>query len=117
MNKLAHGLAPALVLCLPLGALAQCAGNQAEDPQAKAPALRYRSTFSDYQPWQDVQPGNWRQLNDALVATPAGHAGAHGGHAMLPTPGRTPAAPAAATLSATPSAAPHTGHSMHGGKP
>lgn len=113
MNKLAHGLAPALVLCLPLGVLAQSASSQAEDSSAAAPALRYSSAFSDYKPWQDIKPGNWRQLNDALVATPAGQAGAHAGHAVPAASGGTPPAPARAT----PSAAPHGGHSMHGGKP
>lgn len=113
MNKLAHGWAPALVLCLPLGVSAQSVGSQAEDPQAAAPVLRYQSAFSDYKPWQDIRPGNWRQLNDALVATPTGQLGAHAGHAMPPAAGNTPSAPAAAPSTA----APHGGHSMHGGKP
>lgn len=112
MNKLAHGLAPALMLCLPLGVLAQSTSSQAEDVNAAAPPLRYQSAFSDYKPWQDIKPGNWRQLNDALAATPAGQAGAHAGHAMPAASGGAPVpAPAG------PSATPHGGHSMHGGKP
>lgn len=112
MNKLAHGLAPALVLCLPLGVLAQSASSQAEDSKAAAPALRYPSAFSDYKPWQDIKPGDWRQLNDALVSPP-GQAGAHAGHAMPARSGGTPSAPAPST----PPPASHGGHSMHGGKP
>lgn len=112
MNKLPHGLVPALVLCLPLGVLAQPASSRAEDPDAPAPALRYQSAFADYKPWQDIQPGNWRQLNDALVATPAGQAAGHASHAMPPPPGGT-----AAPDSHRRPAAPHGGHSTHGGKP
>lgn len=109
MNKLVHGWAPALALCLPLGVPAQSASTPAEVSSAATPALRYRSAFSDYKPWQDIQPGNWRQLNDALVAPSAGQAGAHAGHATPAPSGATPAVPA--------QAAPHGGHSMHGGKP
>ncbi|PZP91369.1 MAG: hypothetical protein DI587_35520 [Variovorax paradoxus] len=112
MNKLAHGLAPALVLCLPLGVLAQSASSQAEDSNAPAPALLYQSAFSDYKPWQDLKPGNWRQLNDALVATPAGKTGGHAGHAMPSASGGT-----AAPAPSTPLATPHGGHPKHGGKP
>ncbi|CAN7167081.1 hypothetical protein LJR039_000215 [Pseudorhodoferax sp. LjRoot39] len=113
MNKLAHGWAPALVLCLSLGVSAQSVGSQAEDPQAAAPVLRYESAFSDYKPRQDIQPGNWRQLNDALVATPNDQSGAHAGHAMPPATGNAPSAPAAAPSMA----GPHGGRAMHGGKP
>ena len=99
-------------MCLPLGVLVQPAGSQTEVSNAVAPTPRYKSVFSDYKPWQDIQPGNWRQLNDALAAAPAGQAGAHAGHAMTAASGGTPApAPAG------PSATPHGGHSMHEGKP
>lgn len=84
MNKLFSRLAPAAVLCLPLLALAQAGRSDPADAKAPAPALRYPSAFADYRPWQDVKPGDWRALNDALADTGAG--GGHAGHAMPPAP-------------------------------
>lgn len=103
--------APAVALSVPLLALAQQRAD-APGPKASAPAMRYQSAFADYHPWQDIQPGDWRQLNDALVQAPGG-AGGHAGHAI----GMSPAAPA--PKAAAPAAATHQGHQMqhkHGAK-
>lgn len=46
------------------------------DPAASAPALAYRSAFSDYKPWQEIQPADWRVVNDTVRdAKPGGAAG------------------------------------------
>lgn len=105
MNRLCLRAAPVLVLCLPLGAFAQAEGPRPDDPAAPAPALRHASAFSDYKPWQDIAPGNWRQLNDRLAAPAAGQAGGHGAHAM-------PAPPQGAASQPAPA---H--HHGHGGRP
>lgn len=86
MNDLPFRLALAVSLGLPLVAHAQPRVSPA-DPQASAPALRYRSAFVDYQAWQDVKPGDWRQLNAqvAPASAPAvgpAHPRGHAGHAM-----------------------------------
>lgn len=107
MNRLCLRAAPVLVLCLPLGAFALAEGARPDDPAAAAPALRHASAFADYKPWQEIRPGNWRQLNDQLVAPAAGRAGGHGSHAM-------PAPPQGAAAHPPPAPA---GHPMHGGRP
>lgn len=94
MNMLISRLVPAVVLWLPLPAPAQAAGA-AVPVQTKAPdsAWRWQSAFSDYKPWRDIQPGNWRELNDRLAPVPA-------------------SAPLAPADKAPAPAAPH--HHMHG---
>lgn len=97
MNPLLHRLAPALALCLPLLTPAQ--------------PLRYTSAFADYKPYQDLEPGPWRALNDAVGAAalkPAGHAS----HGAAP-----PAAASAPRPAPAPQAQPqpHPHHRHHGG--
>lgn len=99
-----------LALCVPLAALAQAPTPAAGASSASAPALRYQSAFADYKLWQDIKPGDWRQLNDN-VAPKDGKGGAHAGH------GAAPAAPAAkGSAPAAPAASSHQGHHMHGGQ-
>lgn len=80
MNNVFRRLAPAVALCLPLAAHTQATRVEPADPKAPAPTLRYQSAFSDYKPWQDAKPGDWRALNDGLGAPAASRAG--GAHAM-----------------------------------
>ncbi|MFY9509434.1 MAG: hypothetical protein WAQ05_00485 [Rubrivivax sp.] len=105
MNTFLSRLAPALALSLPLLAIAE---QRADAAQAKGSAtpLRYQSAFADYKPWQDVQPGNWRRLNDGLVPA-AGRAGGHTTHGM----GDAPPAPAA--KASAPAAPPHQSLQLH----
>lgn len=101
-----------LALCVPLAALAQAPAPAAGASSASAPALRYQSAFADYKSWQDIKPGDWRQLNDN-VAPKDGKGGGHAGHGTAPAP----AAPAAkASAPAAPAAVGHQGHHMHGGQ-
>lgn len=101
-----------LALCLPLGALAQAPTPAVAASSASAPALHYQSAFADYKPWQDIRPGEWRQLNDN-VAPKDGKGGGHAGHGAAPAP----AAPAAkASTSVAPAAGGHKRHQMHGGQ-
>ena len=120
MNDLIRRLAPVVALCLPFSALAQATRPDPADPKTAAPALRYPSAFSDYRPWQDVKPGDWRALNDALRAQASG-GGAHAGHAMpMAMPPAAPAVPASAPKAPAPAAsAPggHAHHHHHGGQP
>lgn len=90
-----------MALALPSLAGAQPSADPA-DPKAPAAPLRYQSAFADYRPWQDVKPGNWRQLNDNLVG--------QGTPAAAPSP-----APAASTPPAD--HGDHHRHHQHGGKP
>jgi len=111
MNRLFSRLAPALALSLPLLAFAQQRPDAA-NARGQATPLRYLSAFADYRPWQDIKPGNWRKLNDDLVAG-AGSAGAHATHGMHD------AAPATPAKASAPTAPAHQGHQMHqiqGGK-
>ena len=77
-------LVPAVALCLPLAALAQGSRADPADASASAPALRYQSAFSDYKPWQDLKPADWRAVNDK-VRDAGASSGGHAGHNM-PTP-------------------------------
>ena len=109
MNNLLSRLAPALVLCLPLLALAQPVRPDPTDAKTPAPALRYQSAFADYKPWQDTKPGDWRALNDAL--RDAGGGGGHAGH-LMPS-----AASSAACAPAPKASAPvHGSHHLQGDK-
>lgn len=70
MNHFVSRLAPAAALCLPLLAFAQGGGGEPAQARSATPALRYDSAFADYKPWQDIKPGNWRELNDKLAPAP-----------------------------------------------
>ena len=115
MNNLFLRLLPAAALCLPLLAIAQAGRADPADAKAPAPPLSYRSAFADYKPWQNLEPGNWRELNDKVAPAPgksSGHA-AHGpSTSVVPA---APAAPAAAKAPAPAASAGH-GHGTHGGK-
>lgn len=92
MKDTSSWLLAATIAGLPLAAVAQM---HAADPAAPAPAPKYRSAFSDYKPWQDAQPADWRAVNEAVRAAAAEGRG-HGGH------GSEPAAPPAPAASAPP---------------
>jgi hypothetical protein len=101
-----------LALCVPLATLARAPAPAAAASSASAPALRYQSAFADYKPWQDIKPGDWRQLNDN-VAPKDGKGGGHAGHGAA----TAPAAPATnPSAQAAPAAGGHQGHQMHGGR-
>lgn len=95
--------------CAPMLAIAQPA-----EPTRPAAQLKYTSAFADYRPFKDLEPGDWRALNDAVGAAAA-------------KPGVQPSQPAPATAPpATPKAAmpahdmksmPGMNHPMQGGKP
>ncbi|WP_427914963.1 hypothetical protein ACPWT1_08640 [Ramlibacter sp. MMS24-I3-19] len=108
MNTKRSWLVTATCLALPLAAVAQA--NSAETATL-APALRYESAFSDYKPWQDIQPGDWRALNEELRKTPAGQ----GAHTAAPAAGGTPTQPTRPVDGRQTPAADHGAHHMHGG--
>lgn len=121
MKKKTSWVAMAAVMGLPLLAVAQA--NPA-DPGAAAPPMGYRSAFSDYKPWQDIKPADWRVVNDA-VREAAATGGGHAGHGAAPAAASAPAparasAPAPAATPAPARAAPgpqapagHSGHGAH----
>lgn len=57
-------MAGALALGLPLLVGAQ--GLAVADAKAPDASLRYQSAFADYKPYRDVQPGDWKALNDTV---------------------------------------------------
>lgn len=90
MHYRSHRLATALALGLPMLVYAQGRSDPA-DPKAPARPLTHASAFADYQPFQDIPPGDWRRLNDVL-----------GGPALTRGNARTPAAPASADPASAP---------------
>lgn len=99
-------LLSALSLGAPLLAAAQPAPREPAPARAPAPPptttveLNYQSAFTDYQSYQDIKPGNWRAVNDAVGKAALGHSD----HGMT-------------TNSQQPSAASsneHSGHKMGG---
>jgi hypothetical protein len=111
MKNFLSGFAPAVALSLPLAAAAQAAPDPAA-ASLSAP-LTYASAFAGYQPWTDIQPGNWRELNDGLLRPPA-HTPAHPPTAAGHGHGAAPGAPAAGH--ATPVPDPHAGHAPAGAR-
>ena len=92
------------IVALPLAALAQA---DPAAPSAAAPPLPYRSAFSEYKPWRDLQRGDWRAMNDALGSASTGGHGAHGAASGTATPAPAPAKPASRQQ------APAAGHKAH----
>jgi hypothetical protein len=94
---------------LTAGVFALSQSVAADSPHA-APPLRYDSAFTDYKPWQDIRPAEWREVNDAVREAAAQGTG-HAGHGSLAAPGSasSPARPA------TPPEAAHGAHRLHGG--
>lgn len=109
MNPVLFWLAPALALSLPWPAVAQPRADAAA-LERSAPPPRYRSAYADYTPWQDIRPGDWRRLNDALRPATGSSTG-HAGH------GAAPASAASAPVPAEPTHAHHPMHPMRGGRP
>jgi len=80
-------------------------------PTAHGPALsvtgyaplRYQSAFTDYKPFQEVDVGNWKSLNDQVLTSAAARL-----TPMTPAPQTSPALPATGS---TPMP-----HMNHGGK-
>lgn len=58
-------MAGALALGLPLLVGAQGLAAPA-DAKAPAASITYQSAFADYKPYRDVQPGDWKALNDTV---------------------------------------------------
>lgn len=114
MNNLHSWLVPAVALSLPLLAVAQQSSGPS-DPKAAASALRYQSAFADYKPWQDVKPGNWRQLNDNVAPKPEA-SGGHAGHGSAQSPASAASAAAPAPAMKNHHQGGHGSHQMPGGK-
>jgi len=95
--------------CAPMLAIAQPA-----EPSRQVTPLPYTSAFANYTPFQELEPGNWRALNDAVGAA-----------AAKPGSQSSPTAPIAAPAGATNNGMrppdmktmPGMNHPMHGGKP
>jgi hypothetical protein len=82
------------------------AGRDPIDPQARAPAVEYRSAFESYQPYRDSPVANWRESNEEVRAI-----GGHAGHSAKPGGTSSPAAkPEATTPAKKPKSGGHGGH-------
>lgn len=104
MTNTSSWVAAAALLGMPFVAAAQA--NPA-DPVAPGPALGYASAFSDYKPWQDIPPGDWRAVNDTVRE--AAEKGSGDGKASSSVPVAVPAG--------TQAPAGHHGHGHgHGGR-
>jgi len=108
MNNPTNRLALAMALSLSMPVFPQ-QGSDSAELEAPARPLRYQSAFADYKPWQDLEPGNWKQLNDNLAPAPG--TGSNAGHRSA-----EPAAPATAPKPSAPAAPAHQEHHMYGGK-
>lgn len=103
MKNTVPGWVATLAVCTPLLAIGQSA------QRAEPHILKYPSAFADYKPYRDIEPGDWRGLNDAVGAA-----------ALKPVaqPSAAPAssvAPPAKPAMAMPSAGPKVmQHGMHG---
>lgn len=103
-----------LLACMPMLAIGQA-------PQRTEPgALPTPSAFTTYQAYRDIEPGDWRRLNDTVgtaALKPGTPPTAAAGASIAP-----PARPTMPMPSAAPQAMPHHRHhgghdQMHGGRP
>ncbi len=122
MNTSLSFMAGALALGLPLLVGAQGMADAA----AKAPdaSPRYQSAFAEYKPYRDVQPGDWKALNDKVRGGGDGQRSMgsmnmrHDMAAPMPMSGAS--MPRKKTEDKPGSSAPmqmHGDHAMPGGKP
>jgi hypothetical protein len=102
------------VLVLAFAGASQAAPAASAAPTTVSGLPTYESAFSDYKPWQDLKPGNWRALNDALVAGAPGQGGL-GTAAAATTAGQATNSAQPAPAQKAPGAG-HDAHHMHGGR-
>lgn len=105
MKKQTSWLVTAFAIGLPLAAASQ---TDPANPGSAAPALRYQSAFADYKPWQDLQPSNWRGMNESLRGQGSGNPGP-----ASPPAAVQPVKPAGAAPAAVQSAPARSGHGVH----
>jgi hypothetical protein len=104
MDTLSCAVASALALGFPLVVVAQQTPVDPADAKAPAPGLFYQSAFADYKPYQDIKPGDWKALVNALRET--------GKAQDMTTPARE-------AMPSSPTTRPESGtahHEGHGGK-
>ena len=76
------------------------------DPDAAAPAVKYESAFSDYQPFQEQKSNAWKQVNKEVADNP-------GMGSMKDMPGKTMPGMDSKTADAPMSKDGAGGHDMH----
>lgn len=109
------------VAALAVGAPLLAFGQPAQP--AAATSLKFQSAFDDYKAYRDIEPGDWRGLNDAVGAAAlkpgAQQAVTAAPAAPTPAPRAMPSAPAGAKEMRGMHQGAHGGghHRMHGGKP
>ena len=101
-----------LFACAPMLVVAQ----PVEATRPTAP-LKYSSAFADYKPFQDLEPGNWRALNDAVGAAALKHGGSASPSASPSGSPPSTAAPKAGMPMHDMKSMPGMAHPMQGGKP
>lgn len=123
MKQTILGWVAVLAVATPLLAFGQSAQPAQPTKPAAAPTLKFQSAFDDYKPYRDIEPGDWRGLND-VVGTAALKSGAQQAvtaapGAPAPAPRATPVAPAGAKAmkGMHPGMQGSDHHKMHGGKP
>ncbi len=108
MQKSTFSWVAGLFACTPLLAMAQPV-----EPARRSAPLRYTSAFADYKPFQDLEPGNWRALNDTVGAAALKLGGTSGPSVSTP-----PAdSPKAGMPMPDMKVMPGMNHSWPGGKP
>jgi len=100
-------LALAVLAASAASAQTRTAHRDPTDPQARVPAVEYRSAFENYQPYLDSPIANWRKSNEEVRAI-----GGHAGHLAKPGGTGGPAGKPDAEAR-TPAEAPKSGG--HGG--
>jgi hypothetical protein len=74
MQNNRHRWGIAMAMCAPLLATAQATEQRPSGSTAVEAArqLSYHSAFDGYKPYSDIRLANWRTVNDAVAAKPAG---------------------------------------------
>lgn len=98
--------------CAPMLAIAQPA-----EPTRPATQLKYTSAFADYKPFKDLEPGDWRALNDAVGAAAAKQVVQPSQPSPTSPATVPPAAPKAGMPAHDMKSMPGMNHPMQGGKP
>lgn len=120
MQKSTLSWVAGLSACVPMLVLAQPAPSSAS-PQPAAAPLKYSSAYADYKPFQELEPGSWRALNDAVAAAAAKPGGAGAAHGQMPGMPAPKAGMPAHDMKSMPAhdmkAMPGMQHPKQGGKP
>lgn len=112
MRKSTLSWVAGLSACTPMLVIAQPV-----EPTGPAVQLTYFSAFADYKPFKELEPGNWRALNDVVGAAAAKPSAPGGAPVQQPPEGGASATTQASTPAKDKKPTPGMSHPTRGSQP